>query len=361
MKRITAFALIIATVFLAACSSGDGPETPAGPKATVYASGYFNDADWKELPCYWRNGNRISLSVMEGTSTGAAKAITASGGTIYIAGYSDMYHPTACYWAGGTRYDQAHFSEGAACISVDAGTVYTAVNNPYLTGPTNSSTNSGMYYANQTRAENLFGDGTYVKGISSISGSICAVGQNGDSSAACWLDTTEQGIIETVLFAGASDACAVYPFGNFNYIAGSVGGTFSEKPCYWAITLGTFRTDLDIGSNYGEALAIKVVDDLVYTAGWYNDGSGSGDIPCFWEGTTRIDLPKASSDSQATGIDVLDGIVYVSGWYSAYDEAIEEQKMNPCYWTVVDGVPTRTDLPGGYHDGRATGIVVVME
>jgi len=291
---------------------------------------------------------------MGGATTGAAKAITASGGTIYIAGYSDMDHPTACYWAGGTRYDQAHFSEGALCIAVDGGTVYTAVNNPYLTSPEDGSTNSGMYYANQTRADNLFGIGTYVKGITSIDGSICAVGQNDESRASYWLDTSEE-IIETNLHTGASDACAVYSFGNFNYIAGSVGATFSEKPCYWAITLGAFRTDLDIGSYYGEAVAIKVVDDVVYTAGWYNDGVSGGDSPCFWEGTERIALPKGSSDSQATGIEVLDGIVYISGWNRS------GSVIMPCCWTVSGEEIHRIDLPGGANDSQATGIVVVME
>lgn len=338
----------------------DDPLTPAEPKTVVYVSGYYDNADWNQLPCYWRDGVRSPLSVMADTSTGAAKAITASGGTVYIAGYSDMHHPVACYWADGTRYDQAHFSEGAAGISVDGGTVYTIVNNPYLTTPGDGSTNSGMYYANQTRADNLFGLGTYVKGITSSNGGICAVGQNGDSSAAYWLESSGT-IIETELHSGESDACAVSTYDTFNYIAGSIGGSFSEKPCYWAVTMGINRTDLDIGSYYGEAVAIKVADDVVYTAGWYNDGSGSGDSPCYWIGQTRYDLPKGPLDSQATGVDILDGIVYVSGWYSAYDEEIDQPKMNPCYWTVIDGVPARTDLPGGYYEGKSTGIVVVIE
>lgn len=347
---------------LAGCAKSTGgkdDETPAAPKTVVYAAGVYRDGSGDE-PCYWRDGVRGSLSVMSGTSTGGAKAITASGGTIYIAGYSDMYHSTACYWAGGTRFDQAYFSEGAVGICVDGGTVYTIVNNPYLNGPGDTSTNSGMYYANQTKANNLFGIKTQVNGIASRGGVICAVGQNAVSRAAYWSDLGKAGIVETELNSNASNAFAVCPSGNVNYIAGSVGTDSSEKPCYWIQTNGLPRTDLDIGTNYGEALAIKVAGNVVYTAGWYNDGSGSGDIPCLWKGTTRIDLPKAQYDSHATGIDVLDGKAYVSGWYSVYDASINGLKSIPCYWTVVAGVAARVDLPGGTN-GYANGIVVVEE
>jgi hypothetical protein len=364
--RLGSFALAtlagaLALAFLTGCSSGDSDGPPAAKKATVYASGYYVNGDGNEIPCYWRNGGRVDLSLLAETNSGRANAITASGATIYIAGGSGTAHPIACYWTGGVRSDQEHFSMGAVGISVDGATVYTIVNSPYLTGPANGSTNSGMYYVNQTRAENLFGEGTYVKAISAKSGNICAVGQNDESRASYWLDTSEYGIIETQLDSGSSDACATYLSNNLNYIAGSIGGTFSEKPCYWIQTMGLPRFDLDIGSYNGEAQAIKVVDDVVYTAGWYNDGGGSGDIPCIWSGTGRIDLPKGALDAWATGIDVLDGVIYVSGWYNAYNEELQAPCPIPCYWTVIDGVPARTELPGGDTRGQATGIVVVME
>jgi hypothetical protein len=127
--------------------------------------------------------------------------------------------------------------------------------------------------------------------------------------------------------------------------------------CYWE---GTTRRDLPgDGANSSYAYSIQVSGGIVYVAGYYSDGETN--LPCLWEGTTRIDLPKAAYDSQATGIDVLDGIAHASGWYTVYDATIDGLKMIPCYWTVTDGTPTKTDLPGGSDGGRANGIIVVME
>jgi|TARA_Y100000031_G_C8215805_1_gene383262 hypothetical protein len=54
----------------------------------VYAAGYTTNSSDIEVPCYWIDGIRTDLSVLDSTRTGRSISIYISGTDIYVAGYT---------------------------------------------------------------------------------------------------------------------------------------------------------------------------------------------------------------------------------------------------------------------------------
>ena len=102
------------------------------------------------------------------------------------------------------------------------------------------------------------------------------------------------------------------------YTAGYYTQSGIAKACYWK---NTSRVDLPVpaGAASSRALAITVVNGVVYTAGYYDQG---GYKACYWTGTTRTDLP-ATGTSRARAITVAGATVYTAGEYTS---------NGACYW-----------------------------
>ena len=114
--------LLTAALFaFTACSSptgGGDPPPPSGP--TVYVAGLYSN-----IPCYWKDGSKTDLDI--GTAAGGhVTAITVSGGSVYLAGYTISPNTTPCYWKDGIRTDLdiGTATDGhAAAIAVSGGSV----------------------------------------------------------------------------------------------------------------------------------------------------------------------------------------------------------------------------------------------
>ncbi len=95
-----------------------------------------------------------------------------------------------------------------------------------------------------------------------------------------------------------------------------------EVACYWK---NDRRFDLTNGSSGARAHDIAVVDDVVYTAGYYRAGSNL--IACYWIDNVRYDLCAVPDNGEAMAIVVMDGKVYTSG----YCNTSGNDKI-ACYW-----------------------------
>lgn len=362
----------IPTLF-AGCSSGIGPETPAAPKSyKVYISGYSvvsrGEGDVSHYPCYWDGESRIALPG-DSDDVGRALAIAASGGSVYLAGNIgtidyDENEGGACYWKDGMRTDIQ--GNEAVAIFVEGGKVYAAVRGSWenvLVNGVLSNVYNAVYVAGAVSP--LPGPGaiegtspqryqeTVISGIAVSGGVPFAVGYGGSDIGTvpcCWDGTTvNQALVAAKGFAyGACAAGAsVYTVGCY------IDGDNKHLPCYWK---GVDRIALPIeaGDSGAHAKGIKVVDGVVYTAGYrfIGDEYTGTKIPCYWIGTTRKDLPIGDSlYGEAVGLEVGDGVVYTVGYYD------DGSKYVSCYWKG----DTRVDLAGDGDYAFATGIALIEE
>ncbi|MBN1664823.1 MAG: chitobiase/beta-hexosaminidase C-terminal domain-containing protein [Deltaproteobacteria bacterium] len=163
---------------------------------------------------------------------------------------------------------------------------------------------------------------------------------NGTTDIPCyWLGNVRTDLpIDGVLGGNGTES---YPYAGSIYTSGYYwipypeGAGTLQIPCYWR---NTTRVDLFSPTDGydGNANAIMVINGTVYTAGSYDDGSGSYK-PCYWINTTRYDLEIPGNWAMVNDLFVSNGIVYTCGSY-----ATTEGQMIPCYWTGT----FKTDLPG---------------
>lgn len=344
-------------VLLAGCpSAGAGSDDPSDPKTVVYAAGSYNDGG-NDLPCYWRDGTRVSLPYGD-NGGGRATAIAAIDGKVYTAGSTGYHDYYSCYWTGTTRTDLEGW--GAEGIDVAGGTVYTLVGGDWSSGGIIAI--GGAYYADSA-LNHLSGIAnadpqrpvwdTTGTDISVEGGIVYTAGyaSDGSTSNACYWTGPDT---MTILDASA-EAKAFCMSGGTVYAAGRYYGGGTAVPSYW---IGTTRTDLPIPAEAeeGEATGIAFADGAVYTAGYHGyfdaPSSSYAYTACYWVDDDRYDLPgEGTNSAQAYAIRVFEGSIYVSGCYS------DGTKDIPCYWE--DGV--RVALPGGTSDGYANDIVIVKE
>jgi hypothetical protein len=108
-----------------------------------------------------------------------------------------------------------------------------------------------------------------------------------------------------------------------------------SMPCYWR---ETERIDLPVPyRSGGDVNDIIVVNESVYTAGYYFNDMDNIRLPCYWKDSDRIDLsvPDGVRLSSADAINVYNGVVYITGIFR------EGNIWKLCYWQGSD----RIDLP----------------
>ena len=133
-KKCLILSLLAAVIVLlmVSCPDTDKSVTTLKPppitipnSATVYTAGFFDGGN--EKACYWKDKLKTNLPV--GTGISYAKAITQSGGSIYIAGYySDGGNSIACYWKDGIKTDlpAGAGASHAYAITQSGGSIYIA-------------------------------------------------------------------------------------------------------------------------------------------------------------------------------------------------------------------------------------------
>ncbi|MEM9687405.1 MAG: hypothetical protein AAF934_10870, partial [Bacteroidota bacterium] len=300
---------------------------------TVYTAGYRfspNDEDDPATffaPCYWKNGVRVDLDVLELSQSGKAQDIQVVGDYIFIAGFTTNanFTTTPCYWINDTL---AELSVIAPDKDGEAKALHIAENNIYIAGYTQNESDVQVpcYWRNELRLDLPF------------------------------INPTKGGVAEDI-----------YVVGTDIYVAGyTLDDSDLPVPCYW---INGNRVDLSLfsGSDTGITQAIAVKDKTVYTVGdsdifLEEDGVIIADtdfFPFYWINSSPDILPVLESNStepegSAYAIDITENALYISG-YSRDSNGVAV----PCYWE--NGI--RIDLPvlSLEHDGKAYGIYITED
>ena len=134
------------------------------------------------IPCYWKNGARTDLSVIDPLREGYASAICFSADNVYVAGsVVDTEHSgVPCYWVNGTRIDLSRlcaYTGWAESIQVSGSDVYVG-------GATQSATTEIIpcYWKNDKRTDLSVvspGKGGYVNSLFVLGNDVFAAGYGG--------------------------------------------------------------------------------------------------------------------------------------------------------------------------------------
>ena len=304
---------------------------------TVYVYGWYNGN-----LCYWRNGNKVDLSLHEETSSVIAECIAVQNNNTYLCGSyfrsskGIISGSTVCYWINGERTDlyapDRTYNASTSGFAVNDGAIYTSGHYQY----SDYSNRMGVsYWVNETRVDLPLPEDVYSAYSSGI--------------------------------AVPNDT--VYTSGHYR-----THSNYTNTACYWT---NEIRTDLSVPEAAHNVSAyttdIIVVGDSVYVSGYcFNPYTA-----CYWVDGNRIDLPlpEESTDVYTYDISVHDGIVYVTGSYSnsinrgeSVSPRVPDISRIPdicvlpaappskaCYW--ANGIRTDLSIPEG-ADTRVSGITV---
>lgn len=292
----------------------------------VYVGGrtWMDNAQTKFAPCYWLNGTRNDLPLLdprgvgmvEGIAGGNGKALavgTATDSLEFHANNGWRYLPTL--WKGGTetvvldRLD--NFGGGFAhCLSwVDGGNIVVT----FIGGSSKGSSgyDEPCYWAYGLGATEE--DNIKAHALSSFG--------YGGSADAVWtyLAAAQQGNAHNTDFYFAG------------YVDNDVNGALMNIPCYWYKGV---RADLSKPdpNAHGRATAIGFDGTppvgTVYVVG--NIIQNSMSSPCMWKNGNRTDLPvpdKNNGGGEARSVKVHKGDVYIGGFVYESDGT-----PRPCYW-----------------------------
>jgi hypothetical protein len=118
------------------------------------------------------------------------------------------------------------------------------------------------------------------------------------------------------LYAKWTTAAGIYSAGYY------VNANNVNVACYWK---NTVRHDLTDGTSGAQAHDITVVGDIVYTAGYYRNGTTM--VACYWINEQKYDLSTAPDYGEAMAIRVYNGKVYTAGYCNT-----SNNNKNACYW-----------------------------
>ena len=280
----------------------------------VYVAGrhWINNAQTRFSPCYWLNGSRKELPLLDARGNGMANSILAFNGTVYAAGTcSDSleffansgWRNLPCYWKNGEHIKLELLSGFGSGSAVSISLV--AAPNRIVT-----------YIVGSSYAPSGYDEPCYWKLDPS---GITTPGAENNATA-----LIDKGYGGSALHASPGNANQVQ---NDPYIAGFVDNADGVNvPCYWHN--GT-RTDLSkINPNdHGVATAIDFAGNNVYVVG-YTNSTTSARIPCIWKNGARTDLalPSGANSGEATSLRIVDADEYVAGTVSGSTGEF------PCYW-----------------------------
>lgn len=286
------------------------------PNDDVYIAGSYG-SDKISKPCYWKNGARTDLNISKASLSGIA---VAANGDVYIAGhynntYSDLdfssifvqdYSNIVWYWKNGTKTDLSG-PTGATYIST-SGIAIAPDNKVYI---------AGRYYSTDKRNTNCFWEVGGVRTDLSV--------------------PAEATDVYTTGIAIGPDS-KVYIAGYYRYVVDA--NNLASKHCYW---LNGARTDLSVPAGatetirgYNAGIAVSA-NDVYVLGGYYIHGDENSEKICYWKNgmITAISVPNAYV--YYTGIAVsTNSDIYISGINADYNTG----EQLTCFWK--NGV--RTDL-----------------
>ena len=295
-------------------SNGGSAYSIAVDGSNVYVAGrhWVNNAQTRYTPCYWLNGNRTDLPLMDIRGDGIAKSIVSFNATLYAAGVcSDSleffsnsgWRNLPCYWKNG-QLIKLELLDGFGNGSASSITLVAAPNRIIT------------YVVGTSYAPSGFDEPCYWKIDPNV---ITTPGANIEATA-----LADKGFGGSALNASPGNANQILAD---PYIAGFVNNADDvNDPCYWHN--GT-RTDLSkLNANgHGAATAIDYSGNDVYVAGYTGNNSGTR-VPCMWKNGTRTDLtlPAGANSGEATSLRIDGADVFVGGTVSGSNGEF------PCYW-----------------------------
>jgi hypothetical protein len=234
----------------------------------VYLAGWI-ETFGKNIPCYWKNGVRVELSRPERSTSAEAYAIFVADADVFVAGTSNlevgmnMAVSVPCYWKNGLRTDLSVIDPG---YDGYGNAIYVSEGNVYVAGSVVDQTHSGVpcYWLNGVRTDlsrmyvytgwtesiQVSGSDVYVAGATQ-SGScemIPCYWKNGQRTDLSVAKPGRGGYVNSIFVLGR-DVFAAGFSGNDPNVAGD-----PAIPCYWK---NGVRTDLAF-APYAEAYATAI-------------------------------------------------------------------------------------------------------
>lgn len=312
-----------------------------GAQYDLYLSGHYRTNNGM-CACYWKNGTRVDLSVVDESQMNETRAITVSDGSVYIAGSGET---SGYYWKDGVCTPLTEYY-GVQSIAVDNDAVYV------LGGVS-------LLWKNGVLQDIDWADGftpyalTVTEGTVNVAGrihlEISALNYSADLAACGTPKSPHQ--LSTPIVSNFSDALCVTSSAGSVY----VGGYYDDKDarinraCFWRDKLPT-TLEVPKGADDSSVKAICVENGTVYSAGycWSNERK----MPIYWtnEKCTELPIPSDATEAEVTGIAAAAGTVYVSGIY--YDK---DNHAHACYWVngEVKTLPKTADSSEQYTTGIA--------
>jgi hypothetical protein len=287
---VTVIGFVITALSLTGCDNGS---TTASEPIVYIAGSYAKALSDNYRACYWKDEERIDLTMGATSQSSSATAITVVDGSVYVAGiYHTGQEQIPCYWKDGEKIDLPMETTvgNTTGIAVADGSIYVVGN---ASGP--------CYWKDGVRTDLLASYDSRAYAIAIAEGSVYVTGYYHSS----WTDY--QNRIRNI----------------------------KEAACYWKdgeiIDLYTIETVTSAGSTYYLsrpcAYAIAIADGSVYIAGSYSDGAW------LWRNGEPMELPNRSNIS-LDAIAISGGSVYYAG---------SVNKRSPFYGQI--GKSTFTYLP----------------
>lgn len=307
----------------------------------LYLSGYYR-TDNGTRACYWKNGTRVDLSVVDESQMNETRAITVSNGSVYIAGRGET---SGYYWKDGVCTPLTEYY-GVQSIAVDNDAVYVLGGFSLLW---KNGVLQDIDWANGFTPYAL----TVTEGTLNVAGrihlEISALNYSADL-AACGTPGSPHHL-STPIVSDFSDALCVTSSAGSVYVGGYYYDKDAEisRACFWR---DKQPTTLEVPKGADESLvkAICVENGTVYSAGYC--WSNKRNMPIYWtnEKYTELPIPSDATEADVTGIAAVSGTTYVSGIY--YDK---DYQAHACYWVngEVKTLPKTADSSEQFTSGIA--------
>lgn len=280
----------------------------------VYTVGTVADLSGIDMPCYWKNGSRVLLCKPDNTKYGAAYSIMEYNDDVYVAGcVGDSLRINApCYWKNGVRIDldvPDITREGyASSICVSGAAIYVCGNHEntigvqvpcyWKNGKRTDLPISDTTLRGEARSICVKGKNVYIAGYYNFSMKY-EVSRNLSTCIPCYWTNGIRTDLGPLQTGKAASAYSVFLSGGDLYVSGaSDNGAGYNVPCYWKNDKIKELQLADTVTGSGYAYSLYVLDKDVYAAGLHNDPNGLT-MPCYWKNGVRTDLPAISNSRTA--------------------------------------------------------------
>lgn len=360
-RALASIAMIVMACILFFMPGCQRSRAEAGKEHVVYVAGYVEtvlNGGILDIPCYWMNGARTDLSVLDPSKSGFANSIYISENDVYVAGETrNGSHDIPCFWKNDVRTDLDSSSGGyASSICISGNDVYIAGGATEI----NSGTMVPCFWKNEMRTDLSVMDKlkwSRATGIFVSGSDVYVAGYTTDSTDVRLPCYWKNGVRTDLDSSYSGSANSIYVSGDDVYVAGNTKydsefprwPRFPTVPCRWKN--GT-RTDLSVlnARMAGWATSIHVSENVVYVAGVTDS------VPCYWKNWVRIDLSLGDVDyGEGRSIYVSGEDIYVAGETLTNSRGL----TGPCYWKNKERIDLRVmDWPSS---GQANSIFVTSK